>query len=172
MRSQTIHPATAALPRLIALGAALLGSVAVAPKVHAQQGQPQVQEDRQRRGGDPEERLNRRVSRMTDELKLTTAQAAKVRQILSQEQTEMRALWEKNRPQGDANSGARDANRDAVRAQMKAIHDRTEKQIDGVLTAQQRATYAQLREAHKKDHEGREGREGRRPRDQQPPAGR
>jgi protein CpxP len=166
MRSQTIHRSTAVLPRLITVTAALLSSLAFAPKIHAQEGAPQAQEGRPRRDGNPEQRLERRVSRMAEELKLNSAQATKVRQILVEERTQMQALRDKNRAQGEAN---RDANRDAIRTQMRTIRGRTEQQIEGVLTAQQRTTYTQLREAHKKEHEGREG---RRPRDQQPPAGR
>jgi hypothetical protein len=165
MRSQTIHRYTTVVPRLLAVGAALLGSLALTPKVDAQQGPPSSQEGRPRRDGNPEQRLERRVSRMTEELKLNSAQGTRVRQILVEERTQMQALRDKNRAQGDAN---RDANRDAIRTQMRTIHDRTEQQIEGVLTEQQRTTYRQLRENARKEHGGRDGR----PRDQQPSAGR
>jgi hypothetical protein len=146
---------TAGRVRLLALGAALATGLVLAPQAGAQseqQGHPD-------RGGmrgermDPAQRIERRVSMMTERLGLSTEQATKVRQILTKESEQMRALWEK------AQTGA---DRESLRPQVQSIREDTEKQIEGVLTQQQLTTYRELREKMRQEREQRG--EGRPPR--------
>jgi hypothetical protein len=138
----------------LAFGAVLAAGLALAPPAGAQSEQ-QGRPDRPGRGErmDPAQRVERRVSMLTERLQLSQQQATQIRQILTDEGTQMRALREK------AQGGA---DRESLRPQMQSIRQRTEQQIDGVLTAQQRATYKALREEMQK-RRGERG-EGRRPR--------
>src|SRR3712207_6580390 len=126
----------------LAFGAVLAAGLALAPQAGAQSEQ-QGRPDRPGRGErmDPAQRVERRVSMLTERLQLSPQQATQVRQILTEESTQIRALFEK------AQGGA---DRATLRPQMQSLREGTEKRIDAVLTAQQRATYAQLREEMRK----------------------
>jgi hypothetical protein len=130
--------------RILALGAAIAAGLVLAPQAGAQS----EQQGRPDRGGqrgermDPAQRLERRMSTLNERLQLSTQQAAQIRQILTQEQTQMQALRQK------AEGGA---SRESLQAEMRAIRQRTEQQIEGVLTEQQRATYRELRESMRRD---------------------
>jgi hypothetical protein len=126
----------------LAFGAVLAAGLVLAPQAGAQS----EQQGRPDRGGqrgermDPAQRIQRRVGMLTERLQLSQQQATQIRQILTQESEQTRALWEK----------APGADRESARPQMKAIRAGTEKKIDGVLTEQQRATYRELRESMRK----------------------
>jgi hypothetical protein len=137
----------------LAFGAVLAAGLALAPQAGAQSEQ-QGRPDRRGRGErmDPAQRIERRLSMLTERLQLSEQQASQVRQILTQEQTQLQALWQK------AQAGA---DRESLRPEMQSIRQRTEQQIDGVLTEQQRATYRELREQMRKEREQRG--DGRRP---------
>jgi hypothetical protein len=130
--------------RILALGAAIAAGLVLAPQAGAQS----EQQGRPDRGGqrgermDPAQRLERRMSTLNERLQLSTQQAAQIRQILTQEQTQMQALRQK------AEGGA---SRESLQAEMRAIRQRTEQQIEDVLTEQQRATYRELRESMRRD---------------------
>ncbi len=134
----------------LAFGAALAAGLVLAPQAGAQS----EQQGRPDRGGqrgermDPQQRLERRVQMLTERLQLSQQQATQIRQILTQEQTQMQALWQK------AEGGA---SRESLRPEMQSIRQRTEQQIEGVLTEQQRATYRELRESMRKERGGRRG---------------
>lgn len=127
----------------LALGAALTAGLVLAPQAGAQSEQ-QGRPDRRERGErmDPQQRLDRRVSMLTERLQLSQQQATQIRQILTQEHTQMAALRQK------AEGGA---DRESLRPEMQSIRQRSEQQIDGVLTAQQRTTYRELREQMRKE---------------------
>jgi hypothetical protein len=151
------------LPRLTAVGAALVIGL-FASAVEAQ-GRPQGDDRGGRRGErfDPAQMLDRRVSFLTEQLQLSSSQQTQVRSILSEEMNAMQAL----RPQGgrdgrgpgavrrdsarsrdDARRGERspelDARRDSARAQMQQIRQRTEQRLASVLNAQQQTKYREL----------------------------
>jgi hypothetical protein len=125
-------------------GAALAAGLVLAPQAVAQS----EQQGRPDRGGqrgermDPAQRLERRMSMLTERLQLSTQQAAQIRQILTQERTQMQALWQK------AESGA---SRESLQPEMRAIRQDTDQRIEGVLTEQQRATYRELRESMRRE---------------------
>ena len=127
----------------LAFGAVLAAGLVLAPQAGAQS----EQQGRPDRGGlrgermDPAQRLERRVSMLSERLQLSQEQATRIRQILTQEQTQMQALRQK------AQGGA---DRESLRPEMQSIRQRTEQQIEGVLTAQQRTTYSALREEMQK----------------------
>jgi Spy/CpxP family protein refolding chaperone len=133
----------------LAFGAALAAGLVLAPQAGAQSEQ-QGRPDRRERGErmDPQQRLERRVGMLTERLQLSNQQATQIRQILTQEQSQMQALWQK------AEGGA---SRESLRPEIQAIRQRTEQQIEGVLTEQQRATYRELRESMRKERGGRRG---------------
>ena len=102
------------LTRILA-GTVFLGSLAFAAQVEAQQqgttGQARPERVEGRggrggRGGDPAQMVERRVERLTTDLKLSTSQATAIRQILLDEQTQMEAL----RPEGLRGPGGRGRN--------------------------------------------------------------
>ena len=143
-----IRRASVGRARLLALGAALAAGLVLAPQAGAQSEQ-QGRPDRRGERMDPQQRLERRVGMMTERLQLSQQQATQIRQILTQEHTQMQALRQKA---GDG------ANRESLRPEMQSIRQRTEQQIDGVLTEQQRTTYRELREQMRKERgEGRRG---------------
>ena len=130
----------------LAFGAVLAAGLVLAPQAGAQSEQ-QGRPDRGRgERMDPAQRIERRVSTLTERLQLSQQQATQIRQILTDESTQMRALFEK------AQAGA---DRESLRPQMQSLREGTEKKIDAVLNAQQRATYAQLREEMRKRREER-----------------
>ncbi len=139
----------------LAFGAVLAAGLAMAPQANAQSEQ-QGRPDRPGRGErmDPAQRIERRVSMLTERLQLSEQQATQIRQILTDESTQMRALFEK----------AQGADRESVRPQMQSLREGTEKKIDAILTASQRQKYAELREQMRKEREQRGERGGRPPR--------
>ena len=137
----------------LAFGAALAAGLALAPQAGAQSEQ-QGRPDRPRgERMDPQQRLERRVGMLTERLQLSQQQAAQIRQILSQEHTQMQAVRQK------AEGGA---SRETLRPEMQSIRQRSEQQIEAVLTEQQRATYRELRESMQK-RRGERGERGERP---------
>jgi len=164
-----------------ATGAALIASLMLAPSAFAQgQNAPQQGEGRGRgERMDPQQRLDRRIAMMTEQLQLNAGQQAKIRSIYNDERTQMEALRKNagdqrlDDRQGPPPNGQRP---DSARAgegrdrggrggpppEVRAIHDKTEKQIEGVLNATQLAKYRELkqqREQARARHEG-EGRPG------------
>lgn len=140
----------------LAFGAVFAAGLVLAPQAGAQS----EQQGRPDRGGqrgermDPAQRIERRVGMLTERLQLSQQQATQIRQILTQESEQTRALWEK----------AQGADRESLRPQIQSIREGTEKKIEGVLTAQQRTTYGELRERMQKEREQRGGgRRGERP---------
>jgi hypothetical protein len=98
---------------------------------------------------DDSTRINRQMSRLTDELTLTAGQQTSVRAILVDEQNQMKTLREKEQA---ANSD----DREARFTQIKAIRDLSQRKISGVLTAAQKTKFEQLRaEDQKRFGEGR-----------------
>ena len=145
------------------------------------QGQ-NVPQQRQERGEgrgqfDPQQRIDRRVASMTQDLQLTADQQARIRTILTNESAQMQAFRQKNGFQGPPRGGERpDGQRpDSARAdrgdrggrgfggqrqmppEVKALRDQTEKQIDAVLNSTQRAKYQQLRQQREQEHQKHEG---------------
>jgi protein CpxP len=140
------------MPRLVAVGVAL--AIGLFASTVDAQGRPPGDDRRGGRGErlDPAQRLERRVSFLTEQLQLDASQQTQVRSILTQELSAMQAL----RPQARREDGQRlpDAARDSVRAQMQQIHQRTEQRVAGVLNAQQRTKYEELQK-QRKDQRGR-----------------
>ncbi len=97
-----------------------------------------------------EDRLDKRVEKMTKKLSLTPAQATKVRQIMADAQTRTWTLVEANKDVED---------RSAMRDQIREIRKESRTEIQAVLTPEQRAKAEELRAKHKgkrgKGHEGR-----------------
>lgn len=85
-------------------------------------------------GGDPAARLQRQVEQYTTRLKLTPAQVEQVKQILTKQSEETRALMQS--ANGDFAS---------ARAKMVPLRDAADKKIAAVLTsAEQKAAFAEL----------------------------
>jgi len=183
--------------RLLA-GTVLVGSLAFAAQVQAQQqgqaGQtrPERAEGRGGRGekGDPAQMVERRVTRLTEELKLTSGQTTAVRQILLDEQKQMEALRpeglsgrgrnagdsaargeRRQRPDSAARAQGRQrpdsatmakmrAQMEASREQMKALREQTDARITAVLSSTQRAAYQELVAKRDERAEGGPGRGG------------
>ena len=82
---------------------------------------------------DPE----RRLERMTERLSLTPEQVEQIKPIMDQHFVEM-----------DAFRKERQAEREKVRGQMKAMHDEHYAEIKTVLTPEQAATLDQMKDRH------------------------
>ena len=157
-------------------GTVLVGSLAFAAQAEAQQngagqagqaGQARA-EGRGGRGpgrGDPAQMVERRVSRLTEELALNASQSESIRQILIAEHAQMEALRPEGGPRrapGDsatrgerrqrpdsANGGLRRQRPDSAvmaqsRAQMEALRQQTDARIERVLTSDQVGKYREL----------------------------
>jgi hypothetical protein len=163
---------------LVAAGAAMIGSFAFASTASAQEQQQQGADrhaDGQRM--DPAQRAEQRIARMTETLQLNQSQVTRIRAILTDERTQMEAFRKNNpRPddragQGAANGGQRPdggqrpeggrggfGGRRELPPELKAIRDKTDKQIESVLNAQQLSTYrAQKAERAKREGGERQG---------------
>lgn len=140
------------LPRLAVTGAAL--AVGLFASTVGAQNRPEGNDRRGVRGErfDPAQMLERRVALLTERLQLSSSQQTQVRSILTEEVKAIQAF----RPKGgdDARRQENRAQRDSVRTQMRAMRERTEQRIEGVLTAEQRTKYQELR----KEMEERRGR--------------
>ena len=137
----------------LAFGAALAAALVLAPDAGAQS--EQQGRTRQERGQrmDPAQRIERRVSMMTERLQLSQPQATQIRQILTQESEQMRAIFEKRQNGGD---------REALRPEIQLVREGADKRIDAVLTDSQRKSYAELREQMRQRRGERSERKGTR----------
>jgi len=155
--------------RRLALAAVVVGSVALAPSANAQGQDPQGQGPPAGERMDPRQVIDQRMAKMTETLKLDSAQQSKIRWILSGETVDMEAL-RKNAGGQRAGTGGGRGGRGGGRGggrrgsappdstgggegrggsggpppEVRAIRDRTDKQIEGVLNAQQLTIYRQL----------------------------
>ena len=118
-----------------ALGAALL----LAPQAGAQQ-QHQPGEHREH---NPAEMVDHMVSHLTERLQLSADQATRVRGILTEAGREMTALHQRAHTSGQRPEPGRGHE---PPAEMRALHERVEQQIAGVLNESQRARMQALRE--------------------------
>ncbi|HEY8832295.1 MAG TPA: hypothetical protein VIM21_07275 [Gemmatimonadaceae bacterium] len=157
----------------LALVAVVAGSIALAPRASAQAQDPQPQGAPGGERLDPRQVIDQRMAMLTETLKLDSAQQTGIRSILADETMEIEAL----RINGDGQRGDAEGQRGGRRGgrgggrqgsappdstgggesrggqggqspQARAIRDRTNKQIEGLLNAQQVMTYRQLFEQH------------------------
>ena len=130
-----------------ALAVVLSGSLAFAQQspapierpdaAQAQQPAPDVQQPaHQHRAPNP----NRETKRLTKQLNLTTDQASKVEPIIADRDQKTAAL-----------AADTTLSPDARRAQMKALHHDSEKQLAAILTPDQ---LQQMKSMHRKGHRG------------------
>jgi Spy/CpxP family protein refolding chaperone len=138
----------------LAFGAAVAAGLVLAPEAGAQ-GQQQGR-GRAERGQrmDPAQRIERRVGMLTERLQLSQTQSTQIRQILTQESEQMRAIFEKQ----DAG-----ADRESLRPQRQSLRQDTDNKIAAVLTEQQRKTYSELREEMRERGQRGKGARGERP---------
>ncbi len=150
-----------------ATGAALIASLVLVPSAFAQ-GQsapPQGQGREGKRGErmDPQQMIDRRVAMLTEKLQLNSSQQTRIRAIFAEERTQMDALRKNavndrqaapdgQRPDsGRAGERGGRGGRGAPPPEVKAIRDKTTKQIEGVLNASQLTTYRQLQQQREQE---------------------
>jgi len=155
-----------ALALTTAVGAVVVGSVALAPSASAQSQDPQGSTSGERM--DPRQILDQRMATMTETLKLDSAQETKIRSMLADEIMAMEELRKNGGGQrgggeggggggrrggsggGGGRRGGGDAPPDTTRGgsgpspEMRAIWERTNKQIEAVLNPQQLTTFRQM----------------------------
>ena len=159
---------------------ALMAGFAVVSTASAQgQGQNAPSQGQERREGrgqrDPQQRIDHRISELTQSLQLSADQQSRIRTILNNERTQMEALRQKNglqgpqgrveRPDGQRPDSAQRERGGRGRGfggrnmppEVKALRDQTEKQIEGVLNSTQLAKYRELRQQREQEHQKREG---------------
>ena len=156
------------------VGAAVVGSVALAPSASAQGQDPQRQGAPGGERMDPRQMIDQRMARMTETLKLDSAQQNRIRSIVADETMDMEALRKNSGGQragggGGGRSGGGGGGRGGGQGggrrggggappdstgggsggggpspEVRAIRDRTNKQIEAVLNPQQLTTFRQL----------------------------
>ena len=176
-------PQTARRLALAAVVGAAVGSVALAPSAGAQGQDPQQQGAPGGERMDPRQMIDQRMARMTETLKLDSAQQNRIRSILADETMDMEAL-RKNAGGQRAGTGGQRGGRGGGRGggggggrrgsappdstgggegrggsggpspEVRAIRDRTNKQIEGVLNPQQLTTFRQLFEQQQQQRPG------------------
>jgi hypothetical protein len=152
--------------RRLALAAVIIASAALAPRASAQGQDPQPQGDANGERMDPRPMIDLRMAKMTETLKLDSAQQSKVRWIIAAETMQMEALrtnggGRRGAGEGGGGGGGRGAGRRGGRRggappdsastasagpppEVRAIRDSTNKQIEGILNPEQLTTYRQL----------------------------
>jgi hypothetical protein len=155
--------------RWLALAAVVVGSVALAPSARAQDAQQQAPPAGERM--DPRQLIDLRMAKMTETLKLDSAQQDKIRWIVSGETVDMEALRKSagsQRAEGGGGGGGGGGGRGGGRRggggggrrgggappdstgggggspEMRALRERTNKQIEALLNPQQLTTFRQL----------------------------
>jgi hypothetical protein len=167
--------------RLLALTAMVVGSIALAPGAGAQGQDPQGQGPPAGERMDPRQVIDQRMAKMTETLKLDSAQQTGIRSMLADETMAMEDLRKNGGGQrgggGGGGGGGRGGRGGGRRGggggggappdstggssggggqspEARAIRDRTNKQIEGVLNAQQLTTYRQLFEQQQQQRPG------------------
>jgi hypothetical protein len=155
--------------RRLALAVVVIASAALVPRASAQGQDPQPQGDASGERMDPRQVIDLRMAKMTETLKLDSGQQGKVRWIIAGETMQMEALRKNGggeRGGGEGQGGGRGGGRRGGRRgsappdstsggegrggsagpskEMLAIRDSTNKQIEGLLNAEQLTTYRQL----------------------------
>jgi hypothetical protein len=151
------------------VGVALVASVAFAPSASAQGQDPQSQGPPSGERMDPRQVIDQRMAKMTETLKLDSAQQTNIRWMLAQETMAMEELRKNAGGQrgggdgggGGGRRGGRGGGRrggggappDSTRGgsggegpsrEVRALRDSTNKQIEAVLNPQQLTTFRQL----------------------------
>jgi periplasmic protein CpxP/Spy len=115
--------------RLLVGATLLLGVLVIAPELVAQAPG---------RMGNPQEMQARQLELLTTQLSLTPQQVEQVKPILAKQSEEQQALFQSSGgPQGD---------RAAMRTQMQALRERTDRQIETLLTPEQQTKLRALRQ--------------------------
>ena len=164
MNTGQFHQRARRVALVTAIGAAIVGSFALAPAALAQDTQSSSDGTRM----DPRQMIDLRMARMTETLKLDSAQQDKIRWMLSQETMAMEELRKNQGGQrgggdggggggrrggrgGGGRRGGGDASSDSTSSadagptrEMRALRDSTNKQIEAVLNPQQLTTFRQL----------------------------
>lgn len=164
----------------LALVASAVGSIALAPSASAQEQDPQRQDPPAGERMDPRRLIDQRMAIMTETLKLDSLQQIRIRSIIADETMEMEALRKNAGGQHAGVGGVRGGRRGGRRGgappetggeegrgdsagqspEARAIRDRTNKQIEGILNAQQLTTYRQLFEQQQQHPAGDTARHG------------
>jgi hypothetical protein len=166
--------AIARFPRMLAAGAALATGLLLHTPANAQYQQDQQGGHRWEQGQrqDPGQRLDRRVSMLTQRLGLSSGQASQVRRILQQQEQQFQAYRQDHRDQrgGRAQGGwqGQQGRRPQLPAELQAIRQHSDQQIERMLNDGQRAEYRRLRDERGQwgNQQGGEGRGQRGSRDQ------
>jgi uncharacterized membrane protein YgcG len=146
------------------VGAAVVGSVALAPMAQGQDPQQQGSPSGARM--DPRQMIDLRMAKLTETLKLDSAQQTKVRSILADETMEMEQLRARSGGQraegggggrgggmrggrgggrrGGAPSDSAGGGSEGPPQEARAIRDRDNKRIEAVLNPEQLTTFRQL----------------------------
>jgi hypothetical protein len=140
----------------LAVAAAIVGGVAMAPMATAQGTGSPLREQARGQRMDPQQMINRRVAMMTQNLSLSSTQQMQIRTILTEERAQLEALRKNaanQRPEDraapppeDGAPGAMRSDRGGPPPEVRAVIDRSEMRIESVLNSRQRITYRQLRQ--------------------------
>ncbi len=135
---------------LMAVGAVLTTSVRAQPAPGGESAEKPSAKERGERRAQPEP--GERLQKMREHLGLTDEQVAKLKPIFAAELEEMKA---KRKELGQ------DATREDRRAAMEALREKYQPQVEAVLTGEQKAKVAKMRERRSGGPEGPERAEGK-----------
>lgn len=111
----------------------------------------------------PEERVNHRLSRMTETLSLSPNQVRRIRAILTQTQAQLQSLRpQRSEARGQGPNPGRHGERRAFRERTRELRWATEDRIHAILSCEQRETLRRSRREmrHQRRAEGRAGQRG------------
>ena len=103
-------------------------------------------------GGDPQQRVERQLDMLTEELSLSDEQRTQLEPVLLDTARKIQAAFNSS-----------DGDRDAMRESMRTIHRENQKKVAAILDDRQMTRYREILEEHRKSKGRSKGNQGARP---------
>lgn len=148
------------MKKLLVIVVLFLGFITVAEAQRGTGERPSKTENGQRPPRmNPEERIANQTNRLKEQLSLTDEQTTKVKALLTENMEKQRAEFEKRREEMQkAREEGRQMDREKMRAEMQTRMDSQDKQIEALLTPEQKKKYQDvIKERNERLNERRQG---------------
>jgi Spy/CpxP family protein refolding chaperone len=134
------------MKKLLVIAVLFLGLISVAEAQRGSGERPSKTENGQRPGRmNPEERINKQTAELKEKLALSEEQTAKVKAVLTKSMEEQRAEFEKRREEMEkAREEGQQMDREKMHAEMLARMEKQDKQIEALLTPEQKTKYQEM----------------------------
>lgn len=134
------------MKKLFLIAVLFLGLITVAEAQRGSGERPSKTENGQRpQRMNPEERVANQTNRLKEQLKLTDEQTTKVKALLTENMEKQRAEFEKRREEMQkAREEGQQMDRDKMRAEMQTRMEAQDKQIEALLTPEQKTKYQEI----------------------------